>query len=369
MASVHSGKLERWLGPEQVEQLSRNMQGWYGPPIACSSIPGSVYATGDGDFIGHLDVGGFSNLFEHQWDRYKKWLWKLYTSSQSTANMAGFASLSELISEATAAAKRQEVIFVKVGNTGVTGSTNSTFRVAGQPASGVSSSNAPGGTICGSGTQGAIAFNAPSGGDTLHFVSANVIATLASTYLLYDRLFSVQKTMASVANEEITGVPTRYQNTTRGAVDSAEGNFLFMECNAALAGTAHNWANCKYNNELGVSGELPTIAGNSSNIAHRLDMPVGYWFAPLAAGDRGIANLLQMRCSASVATGGIDFVIGHPISWINCGVANGLTVVDGINGAFGLARIFDGACLAILDVNKTNTTATTVNGNIICVAG
>lgn len=107
MASIHSGKLERWLGTATVEQLSQNMQGWYGPPIACSNVPGAVYATPDGDFIGKLNCGEHTSQFEYYMEKYTAWLWRLYTASKSTACMAGFASLSDLISEATAAAKRQ----------------------------------------------------------------------------------------------------------------------------------------------------------------------------------------------------------------------------------------------------------------------
>lgn len=367
MPSVHSGKLERWLGPATIEQLGKNMQGWYGPPIGCSNIPGQVYVTPDGDFIGKLDCGEHTSQFEYYMEKYKKWLWKLYTASKSTANMAGFASLSELISEATTASKRQELIFLKTGVTGVAGSTTTLFRVGGQPASGVSVPSAPGGGVPGSGTQGALAMVPTSGGDTLHFVSANVVASVAGTLLLYDRIFQVAKTMSSVANEPVTGVPTRYQNTVAGTADSAEGNFLFIECNTALGATAHNWNACKYTNHAGVSGTLPSLTGNASNIAWRLDMPA-YWFAPLAAGDRGISNILQMQCSASV-TGGVDFVIGHPIAWITCAIANVLSITDGVNGAFGLTRVFDNACLALLDVAKTATTATNYSGSIVCVAG
>ena len=50
--STHSQQLERWIGGDTIEHLSRSMNGWYGPPIALAGVPGEVFATGDGDFIG-----------------------------------------------------------------------------------------------------------------------------------------------------------------------------------------------------------------------------------------------------------------------------------------------------------------------------
>ena len=113
---------------------------------------------------------------------------------------------------------------------------------------------------------------------------------------------------ASTATEAVTGVPTRYQSTTPGAHDYAGNNFLMIECRTALPATAHNWTTCTYTDQDGNTGAtLPSVTGNSSNIINRLDQPVGTWFCPLASGDSGIKNLTQMQCSASVASGAIDF--------------------------------------------------------------
>jgi len=175
--------------------------------------------------------------------------------------------------------------------------------------------------------------------------------------------------MSSTATEAVTGVPSRYQNTTGGAVDSAEGNFLFVECGAALGATAHNWTTCLYTDQGGTTGvTLPSLTGNSSCIVNRLDHPTGQWFAPLASGDTGIKALTQMQCSASV-TGTINFVIGHPIAFFPCPIANLIWVYDGINSAFNLTRIFDDACLAFLEITKPATGATTYTGTFDTVSG
>jgi hypothetical protein len=206
--------------------------------------------------------------------------------------------------------------------------------------------------------------------DTRHIVAAGAVASVAgNTLLLYDRIFQVNKTMSSTATEAVTGVPTRYQSTTPGAQDSAEGNFLFVEVGAALGATAHNWTVCQYTDQGGTGGvSLPSLTGNASAIVNRLDHPASQWFAPLASGDTGIQQLDQMQCSASV-TGTINFVIGHPLCWIPIPIANLFCEVDGINTSFNLVRIFDDAALALLEVMKPSTTATTYNACVTTVAG
>jgi hypothetical protein len=62
--SVHSGRLERWLGQEKIQSLSRAMQGWYGPPIHLLDCPGSVRVCKDGDFIGPFDRGVFMSAMD-----------------------------------------------------------------------------------------------------------------------------------------------------------------------------------------------------------------------------------------------------------------------------------------------------------------
>ena len=163
----------------------------------------------------------------------------------------------------------------------------------------------------------------------------------------------------------VTGVPTRYQSITPGAADYAGGNFLFIEVGAtAMAATAHNWTTCTYVDELGNAATLPSIAGVSGAIADRFDMPTFNWFCPLAAGDGGIKNLTQMQCSALVATGSANFVIGHAIglmAFLNIPVGVPLPF-DWLTNRDQAPRIFDAACLAFMEPLKPATTATTYTG-------
>lgn len=371
--AVHSGQLERWLGAEALNSVSQAMTSWYGPPIALHGVPGAVYAAKGGDFIGTLRAGWEATKLDKAWDllkRLHRGLRKVSHPNHATL-YAGFSGLSDLIAEASAG-KRYEFQFQKAGATGVVAVTSSLWRLGAQPPAGASPAAAAAGTAFTSASTGAFPYTNPTGGDTLHFVSGFPLASVAgNTLLLYDLIFGVAKTMNSTANEAVTGVPTRYQNATGGTVDSAEGNFLAVHVGGtALAATAHNWDTCLYTDQSGnASSALPTITGNASAIVDRLDHPAGQWFAPLATGDTGVKALTQMHCSAAVATGVIWFMMGHPIAWMPCPIANMICTADGINTAFNLVRIFDSACLTFLEVCKPATTATNYTGTFTAVAG
>lgn len=370
MRHTHSDRLERWLGADNVARLSASMREWYGPPIAVAGVPGAVYANRGGDFLGEIRAGSEASAI----DRANEIMAKLARGARKVARRratlhTGFASLSDLIAEATSG-KRIWFDFQKVGTTGVVASTNSLWRVGNQPSAGAQASVSPGGDAPTDATAGAFPFTNPTGGDTLHFASGFPIATAINNLLLYDRIFQVRKTMNSNTTESVTGVPGRYQSTTQGAADYAGGNFVFPECGSALPATAHNWTVCQYTDQDGNTAQsIPSVAGNSSNIVNRLDLPAGYWFMPLVAGDSGIKALSQMQCSAAVASGTIDFVIGHPIAWMPCPIANLVCVADGVNSAFSLTRIFDDAALAFLEVNKPATAATTYTGSFLAAYG
>lgn len=373
--ATHSDQLERWLGPAAVAHVSDSMKNWYGPPIALAGVPGKVFAHRGGDFRGRISTGGFASALdvaEGMARRLRRGFRAATDPRRQLAKAnAGFSSLSDLINEATANAKIRNFPFQKSGTTGVVGVTNSLWGLGAYPAAGANASNAPGGDAPTDATQGAWPFNNPASGDTQHFVSGYPLASVAAnTLLLYDRLFQVNKTMNSSSTEAVTGVPTRYQSTTSTNQDYVGGNFLFVEVGGtALAATGHNWTVCTYTDQGGASSTLPSLTGNSGAIVRRLDHPVGQWFAPLETGDVGIQTLTQMQCSAAVATGVINFVIGHPIAFMPCPVANMVCVYDGINTAFNLVRIFDSAALAFLEVCKPATTATNYAGSFQTVAG
>lgn len=346
MKSVHSDRLERWLGAQQAAHLSAQMVGWYGTPIPVANA-GMVHVNKLGDFEGKLPGGQFASLDDYLDDMARRERRRrLARMARHTRQLGGFANADE----ARSFTQHQRLNinkFVSPGNNALHSAWRQTATL---PGAGAAAAAAPGGTVPTSATAGAISFVNPATGTT-HFLGAELSGTNTNgTLLLYDRIFGVAKAMNSTATEAVTGVPTRYQSTTRGAVDSAENNFLFVEVGTVLPATAHNWTVCTYTDQSGNAGAtLPSLTGISAAAANRLDHAT--WYAPLAADDTGILALTQMQCSALVATGAVDFVIGHPIAWIPVTprvASNEIVRDERINSAINFARIFDNACLALL---------------------
>ena len=371
MLATHSGQLERWLGKDAVDNVSRHMRNWYGPPIAVGGVPGRVYAGGGGDFRGRILAGRGATALDHGEGGARRVASaaRRTARNQATQLNAGFSSFSDLVAELSQG-KRRDFRWNKVGATGVIQVTNSLWGLGPQPAAGANAAAAPGGEAPTDATTGAIPFTNPTGGDTQHIINgwANC-EDLGNSLLVYDRIFQVNKTMNSTATEAVTGVPTRYQ--AGSGDDYSAGNFLFVEVGGtALAATAHNWTVCTYTDQDGNAGAtLPSLVGNSGAIVRRLDHPVGQFFAPLATGDHGVRALTQMQCSAAVATGVINFVIGHPLFMIPLPLANTSCMVDGLNTAASLVRVFDDAALALLELMKLSTSATTYTVGLTTCAG
>jgi hypothetical protein len=366
MKHVHSGRIERWLGKERIEQLSASTRGWYGRPIPLLDVPGSVKITRDGDFVGTFERGGFASAADALWDVYK-----LACRAPHGQLNAGFASVSDALNRASSGFGQQRS-FYKAGPTGVVGISSSLFRLGSQPVGGTAPAAAGGGTVYDSSSAGALAFANPAAG-TNRLTGADVMASVAgNSLLLYDLLFGVAKTMNSTANEAVTGVPNRYTSTDAAAEDYCGDNFLFIQVGGtALAATAHNWVTggtgnggCTYTNQANASANLPQVTGVSGAIVDRMDWTLPSWFAPLASGDNGVKALTKMECSAAVATGVIWFMIGHPVGVMALPVANLLTPFDWITNRKQAPRVFNNACLQFLEIAKPSTTATNYGGLI-----
>lgn len=369
MKSTHSNRLERWLGTGRVEQISDAARGWYGPPIHLLDCPGSVRVCGDGDFIGPFNRGYFMSA-EDSFLAYMKRVIRASGEVQYGVLNAGFASISDALSRASQGfVQYPGGTFAKIGPAGVTGVTSSLHKLGTQPEAGVASAAAPGGIALVDSDTGGMMFANPAAG-TLRLTGADVTCSIANnSLLLYDRIFGVAKTMNSTAAEAVTGVPTRYQSTTATAEDYIGGNFGFIEVGlTALAATAHNWTACTYLDQGNAASTLPSVVGASAAIVHRLDQPAQTWFVPLAAGDTGIKAWTNIQCSAAVATGLIDFVIGHPIGFMSFPVINSMFPFDWLTNRDQAPRIFNDAYLAFLEITKPGAGAATYTGRIACTS-
>lgn len=276
----------------------------------------------------------------------------------------GFSSLSDLIAEATSG-KRDIFNFNKVGTAGVIASSNSLWNVGNLPAAGGVAAAAPGGAAPDKTSTGAIKgwANAASG-DTLHMVNGYASSTVAgNTLMLYDRIFHVTSSLSSV-NAAVTGVPTRY------VADATEAgqNFLSMELTTLMSATAVN-ATITYKDQDNNTAEAAAAhALTVSSAVNRIPLPNSTYNFDLNTGDTGLRSITNIATSAA-NTGVANFFIGHPLAIYPCPIANLWTPQDSINTSFNLARVRDDACIALIELNKPATTATTYAGMVVLVSG
>jgi hypothetical protein len=329
--SAHEQRLERWLGVELLEKIRASNHYW---PVPILNVPGDLFAYQD-DIIGTIKGGGFS-------------------------------SLSDLISEATTGGKLQIVHFTKAGTTGVAGVMNSLARVGPNPAGVLTAAVFPAGE---SPTKAApaglgIGFNNAAGGDTLHLTTAFATCSIASQLLLlYDRFYQGNHDI-SVDPRTVTGTPTRYQST------AAKGCFASCEVSTALGAGTPTYE-ITYVDQDGNAAEaatsLLTIAGSA--IVNRFPFATPDWNFRLNAGDNGVRALTNLNLSAA-STGNLNVFLGKPLAWIPMPAQTYTPVIlDGINSAFNLVQITDDACLCLLELFKSATTATNWTGAFYLVSG
>ncbi len=387
MRHTHSDRLDRWLGAENVARISAQFKDFYWP-VGLHGVPGNVKVMPGGDFTGEINGGAFLSAK----DGAATVLKKIRAAAEAKArrnNMLGqlaeiiraedsrilsvgaFASVDAVIAAYTGG-KGQVIKFNKTGvASNAIGNSNDLWSRAGFPAAGGAGSAAPGGVAPTSATTGALPFKNIGAANSGHYLSWALSASVINnSLLLYDRLFAVVKTMNSTATEAVTGVPTRYQSGTAGANDYIGGNFCFpANPTTVLAATAHNWTVCQYTDQDSNTGNsFVSTAGVSACVVGGVDLAAGNWFLPLASGDVGVKALTQMQCSAAVATGTIDFVIGHPIAVNACPIANIACMDDGLYTSLNLTSILDSACLSFLELTKPATTATNYSGLLRAVS-
>jgi hypothetical protein len=363
---THSGKLDRWLGPGQTEHYSAMFKDWYGPPVALAGVPGAVYVTGGGEFVGPIRGGGFGNLLDWMREREARIIrnWRL----RSSCTLHGFASLSDLISEATTGGKSQMLSYSKAPTTATTaGNANSCWAFGTLPPAGTTNATSGTGAKCTRTTTGALGQTNAAGGDTQHLTTWTGQATSVSSLMLYDRLWHMTYNHASSTSTAIDSAnrPDRYQTT-----GLAPGNFISGEITSALSATAHTLT-VTYVDDAGNTAEAAAAyAAPVSAVAGRSPTVAGAWFVPLNAGDTGARYLTNIAQSTITSvTGTTNWWIGHPIAMMPFPVANVPFVLDGINSAFNLQRIYDDACLAFYTPSNASTATITYTGLIQTVSG
>lgn len=362
---THSARVERWLGKEQAEHYSAMFRDWYGPPVAIAGVPGAVYAAKGGDFVGGIKGGQFANLLDWMAQRQRRVFRNFARLSRHKFH--GFSSLSDLIAEATTGGKAQDLFFSKAPTTATTvGNAASAWNVGTYPAAGGTGGTSGTGRKTTKATTGALNFTNAAGGDTLHLTTITAQATAVSSLMLYDRLWDMTYNHATSTSTAIDSAnrPDRYQGT-----GTAPGNFISGEITTALSATAHNLT-VTYVDDAGNTAEAAAAyAAPVSAVVGRAPLVAGAWFVPLNgdAGARYLTNIAQSTITS--VTGVTNWWVGHPIALMPFPVANVPMVLDGINSAFNLARIYDDACLAFYTPNIATTGTITYTGHIKLVSG
>lgn len=358
--STHSQRLERWLGAETAQHVSDTMRDWYGPPIPLAGVPGLVYVGRGGDFVGPIRGGYASCLADYAWARWQRIV--RGTIRRATLN-TGFASLSDLITEATTGGKSQFLMYQKTGVAGPAATSSAPLWAQGaMPAAGANAAAAPGGTIPDNTTTGGLKQADPGGSDTLHLTTwTGTPATAVGSLMLYDYLFGVNNSV-NATNTAVTGVPTRYQTT------NAAGSFVSARVTTVLSATATNFTVTYMDQDGNTAEAAAAIAARVSAAVQTIPLTQPAWFVPLNADDTGLRKITNVQ-SSGANTGVVDWIIGHPLAILPQPQVNVPFVLDGINSAFSLVKIETDACLALMEYFKSATGAATYNGMIQVVSG
>jgi hypothetical protein len=334
---THEARLERWLGKAESDRLRLASLGLKAPVPICN-VPGDLF-TYDGDVYGVMKGGGFD-------------------------------SLSDLISEATTGGKRQQLTYVKAGTAGIAGRSNSLWNVGSVPPAGGTGGTTGTGAAKTRTSTGALRQANAAGGDTLHLVGAVSQASVATNLLLvYDRLWDMTHTMTVDPRScDAANVPTRYQTAAL-----APGNFFSGEVTTVLPGATPT-ITIDYVDQDGNNVTSPALSTIYSAAAvNTVPFTAPNWFVPLDPADTGLRSLQNsanaVNLSAAMASGVVTWFIGHPLMWIPQPVANSAVIIDGINSAFNLERVYDDACIAFLEIAKGATGATNYWGSLTLVSG
>lgn len=367
--ALKDADVAKWLGDEITQKLVTSMERWYGPPIAIAHCGRTGVAKG-GHFVGRLPRGRFSNLVDYTIERAAFAVRRAVRKSRGKL-YAGFSSLSDLIAEATTGGKAQMLSFNKAGVAGVVGGTNSLWNVGNTPPAGAAGGTTGSGAARTRTTQGAMLQANAASGDQLHVTTIPMYqASVAGQVLLmYDRLWDMTHTMTVDPRScDAANPPTRYQTAAL-----SPGNFFTGEVTTVLP-AATPTITLDYVDQDGNNVTGPAFSTiRSSAAVQTVPFTVPTWFYPLDPADVGLRSLQNsanaINLSAAMASGVVTWIIGHALTFMPVAAANTPLILDGINSAFNLARVYDDACLAFLEIAKGATTATNWWGAVQLVSG
>lgn len=371
MRPIHSGRLERWLGAEQVALLSGSMRGWYGPPIAVGAQAGEVFVAGDGDFYGYLREGYEASLLDRTADVARRALraYRLACRPRPVLR-AGFTLLSDLMQMGRNQA--QTIPFQKSETTASTGNTLTLWAVGEAPLAGdpPSLEVGAGGTFHYSGDKGALPYrDARDYGHNYFTGGWAQNSGGAVTILVYDRLWSGSLLLNTTADQvpDLSTLDRFYVAGQESHPQSARGNFVMPEVRTTLSAVGHT-LNLTYTNSENTGFRTSSITGVASCVANRIDHGTPpLWYFPMQSGDAGVKSIDAVSVSVGTMTGAINIVLGHPIAWLVSPAASLAGVMDGIASGTQMVYIPPQSCLAMLHVARNASTNVATRGAITVV--
>jgi hypothetical protein len=274
--------------------------------------------------------------------------------------MAGFSSLSDLISKLTVDGQILEAAFQKTSLAPeAAGTWCSLWRVGGYPAAG-------GDGAVGSGTPGAggtaltladgsLAKWANQSPKTKHLLTLECQATRDSTIMLYDRLVSTSGiALSSTGNKNVgSAALPRYSGAASAGVQA------WLEVTTATTVTAPIVSMNSYTDQDGNTG---SVGGSITfpAVATNIDTMVGPM--PLAAGDTGIQAIATVNVGTAGSAGVCNVVLLRPLAYIGLQALLG-SERDFVSMLPTLPQLFDGHTLGLMYL-ADGTTATTFYGHI-----
>lgn len=280
----------------------------------------------------------------------------------------GFASLSDLITEATTGGKSQSIYYQKAGAApGATAGTSPLWNSGNVPPAGGVGGTSGTGSVPTRTQTGALKQENATGGDTLHLTTWTGLSTVAGSVMLYDRLWHMTYNHASATTTAVDSAnrPTRHQTAS-----TAPGNFCTSEVTTVLSATAHTIGITYVDSDDNAAEANTNVAVRVSSAVQTILFTAPQWNHVLKSPDHGLRYITEVDQSTITSVTGVSsVVIGHPLAILPQPAANVAFILDGINSAFNLIQIEDDACLSLYDFQKSANTAATLTGWIKLVSG
>jgi hypothetical protein len=223
----------------------------------------------------------------------------------------------------------------------------SLWKAGGRPAAG-SNPGSTSGVVCTSSTAGALPYPNPGGSNTGYLARMEVSASVAGSFILYDRLVASDGLSGTSTSSQTVGTPSLTRWT------SGVGVSAWIEIYTATGATQVT-ATVSYTNQAGTAGQSGTCVIPASPVAGEM-FPIA-----LASGDTGVQAVASVTLSASTGTAGsFGVTLAYRCVTVPIVLANVGVLLD--YAQLGLPVIANSACLAWKVLCTTTTTGVVIAG-------